>query len=64
MPSESFAVPTDVCICLDCDERTAPIKQAAQRRHHPSRGIVGPAGFDRPLLEKGQLLPQKQILSR
>ncbi len=62
--SESFAAPTDECVRPDCDERIAPVKQAAQRRHHPSRGIVGTAGFDLPLLEERQLLPEKQILSR
>jgi hypothetical protein len=58
---EAFAVPTDECIRLDIHQRIRPLEHLTQSRHQPASGIVGTSGSGLSLLEKSQLLAQKQI---
>ena len=55
-------MPADERIGLDIREGVPPREHAAQNHHNQSRGIIGPARPQLPLLEEGKLLWQKEVL--
>jgi hypothetical protein len=55
-------MPADEGIRLDVYQRTAPGEQGTEGGHNPTRGIVGPSGFDLSFLEECQLFAEEEVL--